>query len=271
MNEILAPHSFTEAKNSLQTFSQQSNKKTSLSKVDASGGLFNWFDHKVTGDEFNTLIKQIQEIVKSLKDNDLKMIDEFGAVYNALESLDNEYIPAILTGVKSAEEASNQAKKALDRIDGTIETQEKVIAILKSHKEKLEKLKHLENIDDLWNKQEIQENDLNTIDTRTSKAEEKIQEIIVEKQEIKKSISLNNELIKEVQNGLQNIERNFEKEKVETNTILKDLNQKLHSFSEEKKRESLRIKRLFIGIITAISSIGVLSMTVLILSILKVL
>ena len=155
MDEILVPHSFKEAKESLQAFKEQSDKKKKLSKVDTSGGLFNWFDHKVTGDEFNNLIVQLQNIVKCLQDNDIKMIKEFEAVYNALESLDSEYIPAILTGVKSAEEASNQAKKALDRIDGTIETQEKVIAVLKSHKEKLEKLKHLESIDDLWNKQAL--------------------------------------------------------------------------------------------------------------------
>lgn len=243
MNEILVPHSFEEAKKELQEFSQQSNKETSLSNVDTSGGLFNWFNHKVTGDEFNNLVKELQEIVKSLKDNDLKMLDEFGAVYNALESLDREYIPAILTGVKSAEEASNQAKKALDRIDGTIETQEKVIAILKSHKEKLEKLKHLESIDDLWNKQEIQENDLNKITTRISKTEERIGE-------------------------LHNI---FEKEKEENNNFLNDIKQNLLFLSEKREKDNLRIKRLFIGLICAISTIGVLSVVILILSILKVL
>lgn len=243
MDEILAPHSFKEAKESLQAFKEQSDKEKKLSKVDTSGGLFNWFDHKVTGDEFNNLIVQLQNIVKCLQDNDIKMIKEFEAVYNALESLDSEYIPAILTGVKSAEEASNQAKKALDRIDGTIETQEKVIAVLKSHKEKLEKLKHLESIDDLWNKQEIQENDLNKITTRTSKTEEKIGE-------------------------LYNI---FEKEKEENNNFLNDIKQNFLFLSEKREKDNLRIKRLFIGLICAISTIGVLSVVILILSILKVL
>lgn len=243
MDEILVPHSYEVAKKELQEFFQQSNKETSLSKVDTSGGLFNWFNHKVTGDEFNKLIVQLQNIVKCLQDNDIKMIKEFEAVYNALESLDSEYIPAILTGVKSAEEASNQAKKALDRIDGTIETQEKVIAVLKSHKEKLEKLKHLESIDDLWNKQEIQENDLNKITTRTSKTEEKIGE-------------------------LHNI---FEKEKEESSNFLNDIKQNLLFLSEKREKDNLRIKRLFIGLICAISTIGVLSVVILILSILKVL
>lgn len=235
MKEIIAPHSFEEAKRSLQVFSQQSDAKTSLSEVDTSGGLFNWFDHKVTGDEFNRLVTQLQTIVKNLKDNDVKMIDQFGAVYNALESLDSEYIPALLTGIKSAEEASDQAKKALDRIDSTIETQEKVLAVLKSHKEKLEKLKHLESIDDLWNLQESQKDELAEIDSRIKENGRKIEE---QDSKIKKQLS--------------------------------DVANSLNSLSDKSDLQYNKLHRIVVGLIIGTGSVGCLTIITLVLNLLKI-
>ena len=65
--------------------------------------------------------------------------------------MDKEYIPAILSAIKGAETASNQAKAAQIDIKKTIEAQKKIITVLERHKEKLDKLNHLENIDEIWN------------------------------------------------------------------------------------------------------------------------
>lgn len=150
MNEIIKPHSFEEAKKHIQTFSSRTSPSFGLEKVNDSGGLFGWFDHNVTGSELNKITCQVQDYFIKFNGLNSDFIIEFGQVYKALESLDGEYIPAILSAVKGAEEASNQAKEAQLDIKKMIEAQNKIITILENHKKKLDKLKHLESIDDLW-------------------------------------------------------------------------------------------------------------------------
>lgn len=75
-----------------------------------------------------------------------------------MESLDRDYISAIIAAVKGAEHASNQAKSAANHVKvaqedirKTIEEQKKIIKVLENQKKKLDKLRHLENIDEIWN------------------------------------------------------------------------------------------------------------------------
>lgn len=151
MEEIIKPHSFEDAKQHIQTFSNRTSNNLGLDKVETNGGLFGWFDHNVTGDELNRVTGQVQDYLIKFNGLHSDFIKEFGQVYKALESLDKEYIPAILCSVKGAEEASNQAKSAQQDINETIETQKKVIKVLSDHKQKLDKLAHLENVDEIWN------------------------------------------------------------------------------------------------------------------------
>lgn len=141
-NEIIKPHSFEDAKNHIQTFSNRTSLDLELSRVSSSGGLFGWFDHKVTGDELNNVTSQIQDYLIKFNGLHADFINEFGQVYKALESLDNEYIPAILSAVKGAERASEQAKAAHNDIKKSIEAEKKIVKVLEEHKEKLDKLKY---------------------------------------------------------------------------------------------------------------------------------
>lgn len=150
MNEIIKPHSFESAKQHIQTFSDKAAENLPLNKVDVSGGLFNLFDHKVTGAELNSITSQIQNHLIRSNNLHVDLIREFGQVYKALESLDEEYIPAILSAVKGAETASDQAKAAQNDIKKTIEAQKKIINVLENHKAKLDQLKYLSNIDQIW-------------------------------------------------------------------------------------------------------------------------
>lgn len=160
MGDIIKPHSFEDAKQHIQTFSSKTSPDLGLDKVQSNGGLFGWFDHNVTGAELNKITTQVQEYLIKFNGLHTEFIGEFGQVYKALESLDKEYIPAILGAVKGAETASNQAKAAQDDIKKSIEAQKKIITVLEEHKAKLDKLKHLANIDEIWKASKDLEKDI---------------------------------------------------------------------------------------------------------------
>ncbi|KQL33368.1 hypothetical protein [Psychrobacillus sp. FJAT-21963] len=151
MNElVIQTHNFQKAKNQLKQFSMTKAEELALKKVDVDGGLFNWFDHKVTGQELNVLTNQVQDYLIKFNTLNTKFIKEFGEVYNALEALDKEYIQAILISIKAAEKASKEAKDAQKDINKTIEMQKQTILVLKNFKDKLDKYEHLENVDEVW-------------------------------------------------------------------------------------------------------------------------
>lgn len=150
-NEIIKPHTFEDAQKNIKEFLDRTSPDLGIDKVSTSGGLFGWFDHNVTGEELNKVTGQIQDYLIKFNGLHSDFIKEFGQVYKALESLDKEYIPAILSAVKGAERASEQAKKAQEDIKKIIDGQKKTIKILEDHKAKLDKLKYLTNIDEIWN------------------------------------------------------------------------------------------------------------------------
>ncbi|WP_339259806.1 hypothetical protein [Lysinibacillus sp. FSL K6-3209] len=147
---VIQTHNFEKAKNQLKEFSLTKPEELALKEVEINGGLFNWFDHKVTGQELNDLTNQIQGYLVKFNTLNTKFIKEFGEVYNALEALDKEYIQAILISIKAAEKASKEAKDAQQDINKTIEVQKQTITVLKKFKEKLDKYEHLENVDEVW-------------------------------------------------------------------------------------------------------------------------
>lgn len=150
-NIVIKKHNFDAAKNNIRQFSLTKPDQLALKKVDVDGGLFNWFDHKVTGAELNSLTNQIQDYLIKFNNLNSKFIKEFGEVYNALEALDKEYIQGILISVKAAEQASMEAKEAQKDINRTIEVQKQTLKVLENFKNKLDKLMHLENVDEVWN------------------------------------------------------------------------------------------------------------------------
>ena len=160
---IIKTRKFDEAKKQLKNFSLTKHDELKLDKVDVSGGLFDWFNHKVTGEELNDVIKQVQNNL--MKSNSLhkKFIEEFGQVYNALEALDKEYIQGILISIKAAEEASKEAKKAQKEINKSINVQTQTIEVLKKFKEKLDKYEHLEKVDDVWKYVQVFNGDVQNI------------------------------------------------------------------------------------------------------------
>lgn len=260
MNDIIKPHNFEKAKNELLQFSKQTNKTTVLSKVDESEGLFGWFDHTVKGDEFNRLVIELQKIVKDLKGNDLKIIDEFGTVYRALESLDSEYIPAILTAVKSAETASDQAKTVSDKIKELINQHEIVIQALKSHKERLEALEHLENIDELWDLQKKTEKEIKKLNKdrkeqqKTLKGfETQLNEYNDQYKDDKTKIDNEIEELTESLNELEDANKIMSESYNSAIEQLESINANIFSFDERNNSKFLKIKKLLVRLLIGTS------------------
>lgn len=240
MNEIqLHKTKFEEAKNNLQKFIDDKPKSISINTVDTNWGIFK---HRVTGDELNKTISKIQVLFTTLQSNDIQLFEEFKAVYDALETLDKDYIAAILVNLKNAEEAARQAqdanttlKEVINSQKNILEKQEKVIGILKSHKEKLDNLQHLENIDELWDLVKTHDNE----------------------------IKENNEQIREIQ-------KKIEKQELETEKRFSEVQESFTSIEKIIEMVIKKSKLKFIIIISILSTFCALSLVTLFLSIFKV-
>ena len=180
MNELtIQSNKFDEAKKRLKTFSNSKHSAIDLESVATHGGLFDWFEHRVTGIELNGLTAQIQKYLISINDMQIKSIKEFAQVYQALEALDEEYIPAILTAIKAAEEASAQAKKSANEakknsrdIKKAMEVQKETINVLTKFKNKIDEYEHLQDVDELWNDSQMAKKSIKDIKNELSDQKE---------------------------------------------------------------------------------------------------
>ena len=142
---VIKEHDFREAINSLQKYTEQTQKDVCISRVRQNDGPFNWRIHKVTGEEINEVISQIQTCIIDLRSLGQGFVDEFGQVYNAFASLDRDYISGIVASIKSAEKVSIDERKDRADIKKLVEQHELSVAVLKKFKADLDSLKDLTN------------------------------------------------------------------------------------------------------------------------------
>lgn len=139
----IQPHDFLEAKNALKKYTEQAQKDFELSKVPYEGGLFNLGNHKVTGTELNRITSQIQDYLISINTLNQGLVEEFGQVYKAFESLDKDYISGIVNSIRVTAEVSKKEQQDRSDIKQTVN-------VLKKFKEDIDQLKHLTDIDNVW-------------------------------------------------------------------------------------------------------------------------
>ncbi len=194
---VIKSHSFENAKRELKKFSEQTTTDLDLTRVDDSKDVLeilgDWFmgrgigkDHMVTGEEFNELVTQIQTHIHSINDTEIKLVKEFGQVYNALEALDKDYIQAILSSIKATEETSQGFQKAQEDIKVIVENQRKTLEELKKFKQKLVSYVHLDDIDKIWKDVEAYASQVNELEKRSEGFAALIQE---NKEEVNEKIS----------------------------------------------------------------------------------
>ena len=144
----ISKHDFDEAKEHLKEFAEQSQDELYFDKVRTHDDFFGFefAEHGVPGNEFNTLVEQTQNYISKFYDNQQTLIEEFGQVYKALEALDKDYIQAILSSVAAIEHNNKKILKEQARIDKTIEKQKLTLEALKQFKEKFNEEKSKNSI-----------------------------------------------------------------------------------------------------------------------------
>lgn len=165
------PKDFSENINKIQAFSQKLPKEIDLPTVPNSGGLFGWFDYKVTGAELNKLTSGIQD--KMIEQNKviISIIKEFDTVYKIFAALDKDYLQRFLLSLKAAEEANRKAidgivgvqinqnkieqitdelKQIVDKQKQSLNEQKQIIGVLKNFKKKIDKIEHLSDVDKIF-------------------------------------------------------------------------------------------------------------------------
>ena len=145
MSLVIKEHNFQAAKNSLKKRTEKAKKDVELKKVPTKGGLFDLGSHVVKGEELNGITSQIQTYLINLNDLSQGLIDEFGEVYKAFESLDKDYITGIVASIKAAEKVSKEEQKDRKDIKELVAQHELSVAVLKKFKADLDALKDLTN------------------------------------------------------------------------------------------------------------------------------
>lgn len=140
-NIQISKRNFELSKNRIQALSNNVPQLEHLPTLETEGGMFNWFDKKVTGTEMNQITGIInRSFIKSNKEI-IKLYNQFKEVYNTFESLDKEYIQGIITAVEAADEASQQALEANEEALAAQNDIKRVIEVLKLSVSKLEETK----------------------------------------------------------------------------------------------------------------------------------
>lgn len=149
--DILRSKRFENAKNEIRKLSQDV-PNISLQEFKTEAAIFSWNDHNITGSEINELlVSPLQDTL--FKQNEIlsKLFNISEEVYYAIDYLDQDYIQALKSAVKSAEIASDQAKDASqqafeastkattaqDDIKKTVKALELTVATLKDFAEKV--------------------------------------------------------------------------------------------------------------------------------------
>lgn len=161
----ISNHDFNAAKEQLKKFAEQDVEELKFDKVRTHEDFFRleWFEHGVTGKEFNSLVEKIQKYFAKVYDRDQNLIEEFGEVYKALEALDKDYIQAILTSVSAIKKTNEKILIEQERIDQTIEKQKATLIALKQFKESVSN--------------QLSENDSSKLLTLIEQLESRVEEI----------------------------------------------------------------------------------------------
>lgn len=122
MNDLtinINTHDFELAKEHIREFSETMPLDVELKNFKTDGGLFDLFDHKVTGEEMNALVSQLQELHINQNFTNMELIEEFSQVYQALEALDSDYIQGILAAIKASEKTQDDLKREQKELQKT--------------------------------------------------------------------------------------------------------------------------------------------------------
>lgn len=212
MEELnIEAHKFEESKNQLKKFSEDTETEFEIKRVESKKDVGEFWldilllrgiedDHMVKGSELNEFAADVQKYFMDINNLQRQFIEQFGNVYNALESLDKDYIQAILVSIKSAQKAYEKANGARKDIEKTVEEQQKIIKVLQKFKEKLDKNEHLDDVDNLWQDNQNMKKSIEELENNVKKCISKYDELLRLIKHKENSVNINEVLSSENKN-----------------------------------------------------------------------
>lgn len=129
-NLVLVNESKVKFSNSVDHLKKLMDDNKSIATIDTvavNGGLFNLGNHKVTGQELNAIVQEIQNNFKNLNTKENKTLKELQGVYYSLEILNKEYLDRILESFIQAQNVADKASEAEEKNKETIEAFQKLV------------------------------------------------------------------------------------------------------------------------------------------------
>ena len=161
---VIKTHNFEDAKRRLKEVSEKKIEGFEINIVGTKDKfLFLEGDHKVTGDEFNSRIRAINQHLTNLHTKTYENNKEFGEVYNALEALDKDYIAVILTSINAIEEVSKHMREEIDTIK---EVQKKILENFQKFKQELKM-----DIDEISNESQMRHKEVSSLSKELKKTQ----------------------------------------------------------------------------------------------------
>ena len=161
---VIKTHNFEDAKRRLKEVSEKKIEGFEINIVGTKDKfLFLEGDHKVTGDEFNSRIRAINQHLTNLHTKTYENNKEFGEVYNALEALDKDYIAVILTSINAIEEVSKHMREEIDTIK---EVQKKTLENFQKFKQELKM-----DIDEISNESQMRHKEVSSLSKELKKTQ----------------------------------------------------------------------------------------------------
>lgn len=139
-----------------------SEKHAISTKLDKVSVDWRWSDfwsggHKVTGEEFNSLVIKLQSWFVEISERERENNKEFIQIRERLYAFYEEFKQDVITSAKTAteankqaEEARKEAEEAQKQIDDIIERLQITINKLKKFKDEINQYEHIKDIDNLW-------------------------------------------------------------------------------------------------------------------------
>ena len=169
MNELkIEKKNFEASIRNIDSMSKENKKMPELQKFKEKGGPMQFFKHKVSGEEMNEFANQVQDNLMLLNNKTNQFYNQFVEVYKAFDSLNKDYITAIVHTFNQAIEATKKAEDAQRDINQTIDMLKKAVQKLSEFNAKVNS--ELSRIDaDNWKENALKhQEELDEIDSKAN-------------------------------------------------------------------------------------------------------
>ncbi|CDG05795.1 hypothetical protein [Lactococcus lactis] len=231
-------------KKEIESLVRSINSSENLPTVAQSGGLFGWFDHKVTGNEMNDLASKVQSKLIGQNQAIKKTTQEFGSVYTSIIDtlgLVNVSLAGAVKASNQAHEAGVKAEKNAAKVktaqddikdlvinnDKLVQDHKKVIQVLKTHKEKLDEIEHIADVDKLYSDFYVKSQELEKENNKIS------EQIITVSSEIETLKTELDDLSDTIRNFDESLSKEMEAQKTETDASFLQVTQNLKDIQSE--------------------------------------